>query len=501
MITPRPYQQEVIDKLRESYKNKKKHPLIVMPTGGGKACILGFIAENAAKKGNDTLIIAHRQELIAQLSLTLCNFGLEHNLITAKSTATNIKADQFKNFGRVFYNKDSKLHVGSVQTLASRVCKLSINPRLIIIDEQHHLKKGNQWGSIFEAYPNALGLGLTATPQRSDGVGLGVGSGGYNDDLILGAKMSWLIEQGYLAPYKVYTTAKQWDVSSVKTKRNGEYDEKGLEELIDKPSVTGDAIAHYKKLCSGMSGVCYCTSISHSKHVTQQFIENGIPAAHVDGTMSDAERKKVFTDYADGVIKIICNQALISEGTDLESLTQRQGVTLDVCIDLAPSKSLVVVMQRWGRVLRKKPNKTAIILDHSGNVLRHSLPCADREWSLEGNDKKKRESDEKDVNIRTCQQCFHIHEPAPMCPICGFVYPIQQRSIEEVSGELVELTEQDKAEIKRKQDEEKKQKKREQGQCQTLQDFLALAESRGYKQGWAHKIWAIRQNQKRGISH
>ena len=137
MITPRPYQQEVIDKLRESYKNKKKHPLIVMPTGGGKACVLGFIAENAAKKGNETLIIAHRQELIAQLSLTLCNFGLEHNLITAKSTATNIKADQFKNFGRVFYNKDSKLHVGSVQTLASRVGKLSINPGLIIIDEQN----------------------------------------------------------------------------------------------------------------------------------------------------------------------------------------------------------------------------------------------------------------------------------------------------------------------------------------------------------------------------
>ena len=432
--------------------------------------------------------------MIAQLSLTLCNFGLEHNLITAKSTATNIKADQFKNFGRVFYNKDSKLHVGSVQTLASRVGKLSINPRLIIIDEQHHLKKGNQWGSIFEAYPNALGLGLTATPQRSDGVGLGVDSGGYNDDLILGAKMSWLIEQGYLAPYKVYTTAKQWDISAVKTKRNGDYDEKELEELIDKPSVTGDAIAHYKKLCDGMSGVCYCTSISHSKHVTQQFIENGIPAAHVDGTMSDAERKKVFTDYADGVIKIICNQALISEGTDLESLTQRQGVTLDVCIDLAPSKSLVVVMQRWGRVLRKKPNKTAIILDHSGNVLRHSLPCADREWSLEGNDKKKRESDEKDVNIKTCQQCFHIHEPAPMCPICGFVYPIQQRSIEEVSGELVELTEQDKAEIKRKQDEEKKQKKREQGQCQTLQDLLELGRRRGYKgDGWARNIWLSRQ--------
>lgn len=495
MITPRPYQQKVIDDLKESYRSGKKHPLIVMPTGAGKACVLGFVAENAAAKQNETLIIAHRQELIFQLSLTLCNFGLEHNLIASSKTISAIKMSQYKNFGRIFWNPRAKLHVGSVQTISSRIDKLTIDPKLIIIDEQHHLRRGNQWGRVFDKYPNARGLGLTATPARTDGIGMGVSFGGYNDDLIIGPQMSWLIEQGFLAPYKVYTTGKQMDVSGVKKKRNGEFDEKSLSEIADKPSIIGDAITHYKQLCDGLSGVCYCVSIDHSKHVAAMLTENGIPAAHVDGTMDDAERRKVFTDYADGVIKIICNQSIISEGTDLESLTQRKGVTLDVCIDLAPTQSLIVAMQRWGRVLRNKPNKTAYILDHAGNILRHGLPDMEREWSLEGEVKSGKNSGEKTISIRTCPSCYHIHLPEEQCPECGFVYPIKVRTVEEKDGELVELTEQDKAAIKYQM---KWEKKREQGSADSLEKLIELGKQRGMKNphGWARHVMAAREAKK-----
>jgi superfamily II DNA or RNA helicase len=792
-IKPRPYQQEVIDNLRNSYRSGKKHPLIVMPTGAGKACVLGFVVENAAAKNNETLVIAHRQELIFQLSLTLCNFGIEHNLIAAASTISAIKMSQYKSFGKVFWNPKAKVHVGSVQTVKSRVSKLDISPRLIITDECfpagtmidgrpveslkigdmvfsinhssgmferkritklfrsrpsslvkvnlssgehiictaghpffipnfgyynaidlkkgmqllymqkdssaeylvsekqvqehwsgvlqqsmldgvsekdfvrnngenqqevrirqneakkpdvqegdtresienpkrvwiqaadpwrkwtgddgstthskggfnrsrslceggvyskdwriqapipnpkslqnrlsardeyggnrnrweqsryscekragreknkgsgivrvesvevfergcfeqsrellpdgyvynievednhnyfangilvhncHHVSDGNQWGSIYDAFPSSLGLGLTASPRRTDGKGLGAGFGGYCDDMIIGPQMSWLIEQGFLSPYKVYTTGKQLDTSGVKKKRNGEFDEKSLSEITDKPSIIGDAITHYKQLCNGLSGVCYCVSIDHSKHVASMFTENGIPAAHVDGTMDDSERRKIFTDYADGVIKIICNQSIISEGTDLESLTQRKGVTLDVCIDLAPTQSLIVAMQRWGRVLRNKSGKVAYIIDHASNVLRHGLPDMDREWSLEGEIKTSKNDGEKTISVRTCPQCFHIHLPEPQCPDCSFIYPQQVRVVDEKEGELVELTEDDKAAIKYQM---KWDKRKEQSKAESLEDLIELGRKRGYKDGWAHKMWAARQAKK-----
>lgn len=498
MIKPRPYQQEVIDKLKESYKAKHKHPLVVMPTGAGKACVLGFVAENAAKKNNSTLIIAHRQELIFQLSLTLCNFGLEHQIIASSKTVSAIKLAQYKSFGRVFWKHDALLAVGSVQTVVRRLDKLIINPRLIIIDEQHHLIEGNQWGQIFDKFPNALGLGLTATPQRTDSKGLGRGFGGYNDDLIEGPQMSWLIEQGFLSPYKIYTTSKCIDVSGVKKKRNGEYDEKSLQSVVDKPSIVGDAITHYRKVANGLKGVCYCVSIEHSKHVTAMFNANGIPAAHIDGTMSDDDRRQVFTDYADNKILIICNQSIISEGTDLESLTQRKGVTLDVCIDLAPTTSLIVAMQRWGRVLRMRLGKTAVIIDHAGNImhssgeLNHGLPDMEREWSLEGEVKSSRNSEEKAISVRTCPKCFRIHLPEPSCPECGFIYPLQQRVVEEKEGDLVELTDEDKAKMKY---ELKWSKRREQSGAESLEDLIELGVKRGYKnpKGWALRLHHARE--------
>lgn len=495
MITPRPYQQEVIDKLKNSYRAKHKHPLIVMPTGAGKACVLGFVAENATAKKNSTLIIAHRQELIFQLSLTLCNFGLEHQIIASSKTVSAIKMAQYKSFGRVFWKHDALLAVGSVQTVVRRLDKLTIHPKLIIIDEQHHLIEGNQWGQIFDQFPNALGLGLTATPQRTDGKGLGRGFGGYNDDLIEGPQMSWLIEQGFLSPYKIYTTSKQWDVSTVKKKRNGEFDEKALQEVADKPSIVGDAISHYRKVANGLKGVCYCVSIEHSKHVTAMFNANGIPAGHIDGSMFDDERRQVFADYADDKILIICNQAIISEGTDLESLTQKKGITLDVCIDLAPTTSLIIAMQRWGRVLRMKPGKTAILLDHSGNILRHGLPDMEREWSLEGEVKSSRNSEEKAISVRTCPKCFRIHLPEPTCPECHFIYPLQQRVVEEKEGDLVELTEEDKAKMKY---ELKWSKKREQSRADSLEELIELGKERNYKnpRGWALRIHAAREQKK-----
>lgn len=492
MIQLRPYQADDIKGIRLEFKNGANCVVYVLSTGGGKSVILMEIASGAEKKGSITYAVAHKAELIEQLSLTLCKAGVEHNLIVPHNKLAAIKMAQYKAFGRIFYNSQSKIYVGSVQTINKRLDTLPA-ANLIILDEGHHYVEDSDWSQLVQRNPQAKTLLLTATPARTDKKGLGRGQGGFADAMVVGPSMGWLIEQGYLSQYKVYTTSKQWDLTGVKTGKDGDFTGKSLEKITDKPSIVGDAISHYKKLAYGMKAMSFSVSIEASKHTCELFNAAGIPSVHVDGTMKDAERRQAIKEYAEGKYMMICCESLIDEGFDLEAISQIKGATIDCLIDLSPTQSLIRSMQRWGRILRPKEGKVAVIIDHAGNILRHGLPEMEREWSLDGEFSGKSASSEKTIAVRTCQECFHIHLPEPECPSCGFIYPIQQRVVEEKEGDLVELTKEDKEMIKR---QAMWQRKREQAQCETLQDLLEYAREKGYKTSWANHIWASRQAKK-----
>jgi DNA repair protein RadD len=462
MLKLRNYQERAVQDIRQSFIQGNRAPLLVLPTGGGKTVVFSYIAATTAARAKRVLILVHRVELLRQTSAALTKAGVRHGLINP-----NYTPDLF-----------APVQVASVQTLIRRLHQVK-DPDLIVVDEAHHAVAGT-WRKIIEAYPNARVLGVTATPCRADGSGLGKVSGGMFDDLILGPQVNELIGMGFLVKPVIYAPAQRLDLSGLRTKM-GDYDNQQLEEFMDKPTITGDAVAHYQKLCPGTPAVAFCVSVRHAQHVAEEFRAAGYRAYHADGSLDDDVRRRILGGLGNGTVDVVTSCDLISEGTDIPAI--------GAAILLRPTQSLGLYLQQVGRALRPCAGKDrAIILDHVGNVLTHGLPDEVREWTLEGERKKKKgaKEQEKTIPVKQCERCYAIHEPAPMCPVCGFEYVVAAKGPQQVDGELAEITPERAAAIRR-------QKVVEVAKARTLEELEAIAKSRGYKLGWAKHIWNSRQ--------
>lgn len=487
----RDYQQVAVDGLRGAYAGGSSAPLLVLATGGGKTVIFSHITEGAAAKGKRVLILVHRQELLNQTSRSLFEIGVIHGVIAAGIT-----------MGR--YN----VQVASVQTLVRRfddVAGMGWAPDLIVVDEAHHAVAGS-WAAVLKRWPSAKVLGVTATPMRMDGKGLGLEHGGFFDRLVQGPSTRELVLRGFLARPVVYRPPMQFSLEGVKTTA-GDYNKGQVAAAVDKPKIIGDAITHYRRYCNGMPAIAFCASVEHAQHVAEQFRQAGYRAASLDGGMGDVERRAAIADLGAGRLNVLTSCDIISEGTDIPVVT--------AAILLRPTQSDGLYLQQVGRALRPVykagmplgtdeerlaaiaagPKPFAVILDHVGNtdpISGHGLPMLDRDWSLAGRKKAKRgaaandNEENPDVQSRLCPKCWANHEPAPKCPQCGFEYPAMAREIEQVAGELTEVTD-DQAEA------ERRMKRREVGQAQTLEDLQRLEKARGYKPGWAKHVWKARQ--------
>lgn len=496
MIAPelRPYQSDLAESIRQAYRDGYQCPLVVAPCGAGKTVLFSYITHGANQRGRSVMIAAHRRELIKQISLSLARFGVAHRVIAAPSAVREITADQFRAFGRSFVDSRSVIYVGSVQTIVKRFDTIKRAPDMVIMDEAHHVIADTQWGDVMDRYAGARGLMVTATPKRLDGKGLGKGHGGYADTLIEGPSPRWLVENGYLAEYVAFTTNTAPDLSGVRKNKKGDYEAGSLDERVNKPHLVGDAVAHWQREAPGMRTVAYCVSVRHSEATAAAFNATGIPAAHFDGGTDNGERTRIVKDFAAGRIQVLCNVGLLTEGFDLASIAQTD-VTIDCVIDLAPTQSLTLFIQKDMRGLRPRPGKLAVILDHAGNIARHGLPDMDREWSLDGTWKQRTGSSAPAVTIRTCPKCFSVHAPSPQCPACSYVYTTRDRAPEEVAGELVKITPEMRAEMAAKAEAERKQAKRvritEERQCKTLAELEQLGKDRSYRfaAAWAAKRW------------
>lgn len=453
----RPYQTEIIDRCRSMMKSGCHKILITSPTGSGKTAFTAQMLKTAAEKGLHSWFCVHRRELVKQSLRAFFNIGVNAGVISA-----GFQED-----------RKAKIQIASIQTLARRLHKYPI-PKLIVWDETHHLAAGS-WSTVFYTFSDAFHVGLTATPERLDGQGLNK----FYDEMIVGKSVSWLIENGYLSPYKLYAP------SSINTGdlhiRMGDFAKDELNKAADKPTITGDAIKHYLKYAAGKRAAVFCVSIEHSKHVVAQFNANGIPAEHVDGETDTDIRDAAIARFATGETKILSNVELFGEGFDCPSM--------ECAILLRPTQSLALYLQQVGRALRPYEGKSeAIILDHAGNCQRHGLPDEDRVWSLQGRTKDKKNG-EASTSVRICPKCFAcIATSKVQCTYCGFTFEIQSRKVAEVEGELVEVN---SAELRQK-------RFREQGYAKTLEDLIELGKRRGYKRArlWAKHIWNYRQSKK-----
>lgn len=468
MLKLRNYQETGVEEIRKAYRIGKRAPLYVLPTGGGKTVVFTYIAASVVSKSKRALILVHRQELLRQTSSKLSDFGVSHGLIQAGFTP----------------NRFAHVQVASVQSLVNRLDRYGAPPDIIIIDEAHHAL-ASTWQKIFNAFPNARHLGVTATPIRGDGTGLGVECGGLFDSLICGPSITTLIKEGFLVKPVVYAPTERLDLSSVHT-RHGDYIKAELDIVVDKPTITGNAVEHYARLCPGEPAVSFCVSVNHAKHVAEQFRAAGFRSAFADGKMKDEDRKRTLNGLSDGSVQVLTTCDLISEGTDIPAIA--------CAILLRPTQSVGLFIQQVGRALRPADGKTrALILDHVGNVLTHGMPDEDREWTLDGNRKKKKKQDneQKPERVVQCEQCFAMHAPASVCPVCGFVYPVVETAeIQQTDGELKELTAEQILIIKRQRAAEVKA-------ARTAEDIRALGQKRGYKSGWANYI--IQSRKAKGI--
>ena len=456
----RPYQEDLIDKTRQALRRNKR-VLMQAPTGAGKTAITVYMMSRAADAGKTSVMAVHQNELLTQTSKALWAGKLEHGMIASGRTRSYLAAQ-----------------VASVQTWVRRMGQYS-EPDLIIIDECHR-SAASTYQKILEEYPNAMVIGLTATPSRTDGKGLD----GTYQELVQGPTIRQLIDAGYLCDYEIFAPPSPLDLSEVKTKM-GDYDKKQLEHEVDKPTITGDAVDTYKKHANGKRAAVMCVSIRHAEHVMESYNAAGVPAEMLEGKMTNKEREAVITRFLSGDTLVVTAVQLLIEGLDVPSI--------EVVQWLRPTQSLIVFMQGNGRGFRVADGKgKLIILDQVGNWKRHGLPDDDREWTLEGRKKgkKRKEDDEADVSIQQCKHCFHIFRPGvAVCPSCGKPVEVRQKAeIEVVDGELERI---DVTALR-------KQAKQEQGAARDLVDLVKLGQRRGMKNpaAWAAHVFASRQSRK-----
>jgi superfamily II DNA or RNA helicase len=450
-------QEKCVSALQRKYAEGRKAPVLVAPCGFGKTVVFAHIAKKVFDKGNSVIICAHRQELLQQICATLDKFDVSHGTITAGKSACNGNAVQ----------------VASVQTLARRLQNIK-EPTLLIFDEAHHIL-ANTWRKIISHFSGAKILGVTATPWRMNGEGLGA----IFDCMVLGPTAEELMQSGRLAKPVYYAPPEAVELDDIRIV-SGDFDKGEISARMDKPHVTGDAIKHYKNICPDVQAVAFCATVKHAENVAKDFRESGIPAESIDG--GDAQRQQKIRDFADGKIKVLTSCELISEGFDLPAV--------GVAIMLRPTASLAVWVQQAGRALRAAPGKEkAIILDHVGNSLRHGFIECINEWSLDGIDVKKRKAAELMPKFRRCKNCFIVFPISKkVCPSCGGEPALSRKEIKKIEGELREM-EARKIQISQIMERRK---------AQSLNDLVTLGRIRGYKNPhyWAQCVWNGRQRQK-----
>jgi superfamily II DNA or RNA helicase len=427
----------------------------------GKTVIFSAITAGAVERGRRVLILVHRRELIRQASAKLTQAGVSHGIIAAG-----------------FEPSDHPVQVASVQTLARRLERQHWQPDLIVIDEAHHAIAGT-WSNVISHWPDSLLLGVTATPVRQDGRGLGA----MFDRLVLGPSTAELVAAGYLTPVKIYAPPQVADLTGIRT-RAGDYANDQAAAAMTRPTVTGDAITHYQRIAAGQPAIAFCCNVNHATTVSDAFNAAGICSAIL--VSNTTERDALIARFAAGELQVLVTVDVVSEGFDCPGAA--------VAILLRPTQSEGLYLQQVGRVLRPAPGKAAaIILDHVGNVHRHGFPDDHRDWTLDDARQRTGKGGPAAPCVRTCEICFAAFAPAPKCPVCGTPSKLSTREIKQHAGELQELAREAVARSRRRDQGQARTLQeliQQQGQARTLQQLIHLAQSRGYQNpvAWAKHV-------------
>ncbi len=456
-MKPYDFQIDVIDRTRASVLEHRRS-LMVMPTGAGKTVCSGYMMSQSAMKGKAAYYVAHRHELLDGICKSLDAADLEYSRILP---------------GRKF--TPGPVTVGTVLTMGNRDLPA---PDFLIVDEAHRSAAAS-YLKLFRRWPETYVVGLTATPQRTDGQGLGPEP--YRD-IVEGPSMPWLIENGYLSRYCIFAPPSDLNLRGIGSS-GGDFVRSQAGERVIQSRIVGDAPKLYRQHVDGKRAMVFTVSVKHAQASLNAFRAADIPTELIEGRMSTQTRRGVLGRFEDGETKVLVSIDLCIEGLDIPAI--------EAAFIQRPTQSLIVHLQTIGRTLRTAPGKEeAVLFDQVSNYLRHGLPDDERTWKLEGREKKKRESDRLD--IRQCEQCFRVVRAGSRCPDERPDCPLAAkdgRIPKQVDGELVKL-DLEKARMERQIQEKN---------ARDYSELLELGIKRGYKhpQYWAFKKARERRKKRR----
>lgn len=382
--------------------------LIVAPTGAGKTTIAGEMIRAALARGKRIAFLAHRKELIGQASAKLTDLGVPHGVIQGGRTDTRAWLP---------------VHVASVQTLKNRIFQA---PDLVFVDECHRAR-ARTYEELLARWPAAVVVGLTATPVRTDGRGLG----DLFDVMIPCPDIGELTSLGYLVPSRVFAPANV-DLSNVRV-TGDDFDQAQLAAALDTKELVGDIVAHWRRLAADRLTVAFAVNRDHARHIRDEFRGAGVRAESLDSHTRPRLRDQLLADLAGGAIRVLSSVGVLCEGWDCPPVS---------CAILARATvSLSLYLQMVGRILRPFLNKfDGLVLDHAGNVAIHGLPDDPRAWALRM-DKDKAAKPRK-VNPKVCPECYTVYGAAAReCRPCGWVFTTAEpRRPDVVEGELAEVS-------------------------------------------------------------
>jgi DNA repair protein RadD len=414
----RPYQADVISRVDAEIAAGHRRICLVAPTASGKTVIAAADINAAVARGEHVVFVVHRRELTEQTSQKLHDVGVDHGIIQAGFPS----------------RPGAAVQVCSVQTLTARAVrtrKIELPPAdRLYIDEVHHARAAT-YEKLISLYPKAVLIGLTATPCRADGRGLG----NIFDVLVECPSVAELTRLKYLVPAKIYAPSRP-DLKGIKVAR-GDYVESELAARVNTAKLVGDIVSHWLRLGEGRRTVAFTVNVAHSVDIRDEFRRSGVLAEHLDGSTPLEERKRILAALAAGTIDIVCNCAVLTEGWDRPEAS---------CLILArPTRSLGLYRQMIGRVLRPSDGKAdALILDHSGAVFVHGFPDDEICWTL--HEDKRAENKTHSARgeygapgLTTCPECSAVRFEGKPCPVCGWHPVAKPKPIVVADGELGEV--------------------------------------------------------------
>lgn len=395
LIPPWPHQSRAVAGVRAAWRGGARRILVVAPTGAGKTSIGAHVVEGGLNRGRRIIWATHRVELAGQAAARLWRAGISPGhvgAVLANATAAlgGLVADSAdlsltdrelvaQHLRR---RPGAPIQVCGVQTLTARGEVPDAD--IVVLDEAHHATAAT-WRAILAAFPRLeLVLGLTATPERGDGTGLG--DAGFQC-IVEAATVQELTAGGYLVPCDVIAPAEPRD------------------------KLAASPVDAWHTHARGALSVVFCRDVAHAEATAAEFSARGVAAGVVHGKTPARERERLLADLAARRLQVLCNVDVLTEGWDCP--------VIEAVLIAAKVGTWGGWMQRVGRALRRSPGKRrATVIDPYGLVHLHGLPTDPRAFSLAGGSSAVAGA----LSLRQCRQCGAVHR-ADACPRCGWRMP------------------------------------------------------------------------------